>query len=540
MSLDRLDYSHLNDWKINKMLRTFSEFCLRTFRVKDTDTYDYLKIQKLGRKLGLRLNLKQMLEEDFKNKEFWNPIKEKILYKLWETLNQENDITSHNTFKKGYAKNYKFYVGKGNNSHLIRNLMNQRWWWQSHSRENMDELNFLWTQWKVDSNLDKLPSKFPKPEVIEIEEEKEDENISEAENEGEKEEVETLSKEIPKPKAVAQYVVNLPPESHKWYNRIEDNFNLTAKKYLYINMKKYYDELGEDVFSILPVTFHIERGEDDPEFHNFTTHFQNTQPPHAYIIKPGENSNRGHGIAVSDNLDTIKSLIATLCTTSKRTCIIQEYISNPLLINRRKFDIRIFTLLTCYNQGYTKGYYYNEGYLRTSCKEFSLEDLGNSMIHLTNDAVQKYDEDYGKYELANKLSYDEFQKYLDANYEHLSIDFRRDLLPQIRLIITDTMKAAYGKIDPYKRENTFEIMGYDFMIDEDFKIYLIEINTNPWLDQWCPLLSRLIPSMLENAFLIGLDPLFIPPEGFMNKKNMMNELWKENKFELIFDSRVDG
>lgn len=105
------------------------------------------------------------------------------------------------------------------------------------------------------------------------------------------------------------------------------------------------------------------------------------------------------------------------------------------------------------------------------------------MVHLTNDAVQKYAEDYGKYELANKLSYEEFQKYLDANYQHLSIDFKRDLLSQIRLIITDTMKAVYGKIDPYKRENTFEIMGYDFMIDDEFKIYLIEINTNPCLDQ---------------------------------------------------------
>ena len=69
-------------------------------------------------------------------------------------------------------------------------------------------------------------------------------------------------------------------------------------------------------------------------------------------------------------------------------------------------------MLTCYNQGYVKGYYYNEGYLRTSCKEFTLGNLDNTMIHLTNDAVQKHDDDYGKYEMANKMSYDEFQKYI--------------------------------------------------------------------------------------------------------------------------------
>lgn len=50
-----------------------------------------------------------------------------------------------------------------------------------------------------------------------------------------------------------------------------------------------------------------------------------------------------------------------------------------------------------------------------------MDDLENTMIHLTNDAVQKHDEDYGRYELANKLSYEEFQKYIDINFKEKSI-----------------------------------------------------------------------------------------------------------------------
>jgi tubulin--tyrosine ligase len=34
-----------------------------------------------------------------------------------------------------------------------------------------------------------------------------------------------------------------------------------------------------------------------------------------------------------------------------------------------------------------RGYFYNEGYLRTSCKEFSLKNIDSRYIHLTNDAV---------------------------------------------------------------------------------------------------------------------------------------------------------
>ncbi len=45
-----------------------------------------------------------------------------------------------------------------------------------------------------------------------------------------------------------------------------------------------------------------------------------------------------------------------------------------------------------------------------------------------------------------------------------------------------------------------QLFGYDFMVDEDFKIYLIEINTNPCLELSSPLLSRLIPGLLDAVF----------------------------------------
>ena len=37
------------------------------------------------------------------------------------------------------------------------------------------------------------------------------------------------------------------------------------------------------------------------------------------------------------------------------------------------------------------------------------------------------------------------------------------------------------------------------MRDENFKIYLIEINTNPCLELSSTLLTRLIPNMIENV-----------------------------------------
>ena len=77
------------------------------------------------------------------------------------------------------------------------------------------------------------------------------------------------------------------------------------------------------------------------------------------------------------------------------------------------------------------------------------------------------------------------------------------------------------------------------MIDEHFKVYLIEVNTNPALTICCPLISRLIPQMVHDAFSIALDPLFPPPEGAYRKQAAM-DLIHENRFELVFDDRADG
>lgn len=84
------------------------------------------------------------------------------------------------------------------------------------------------------------------------------------------------------------------------------------------------------------------------------------------------------------------------------------------------------------------------------------------------------------------------------------------------------------------------MFGLDFMFDDEFKPYLIEVNTNPCLELSSPLISRLIPNMLENAFKITADPMFPPPEGYSQKKQVVQEICPENKFQLVFDEKFEG
>jgi hypothetical protein len=78
--------------------------------------------------------------------------------------------------------------------------------------------------------------------------------------------------------------------------------------------------------------------------------------------------------------------------------------------------------------GNLKVYVFNEGYIRTCSYEFEVNNF-DRLIHLTNDAIQKKDKNYGKYEVGNKLSYVEFQAYIDKTYPDLNMCWERDINP---------------------------------------------------------------------------------------------------------------
>lgn len=60
---------------------------------------------------------------------------------------------------------------------------------------------------------------------------------------------------------------------------------------------------------------------------------------------------------------------------------------------------------------------------------------------------------------------------------------------------------------------TFELFGYDFIIDSDFGTYLIEVNTNPCLEESSPLLEALIPRMINDLLRLTIDQVFWPRKG---------------------------
>jgi hypothetical protein len=117
-------------------------------------------------------------------------------------------------------------------------------------------------------------------------------------------------------------------------------------------MKAFYEKQGKQVFDYLPVTFHVKKY-NDQAWKEFSCYYEEDIKTHPgekrlWIVKPGENSNRGNGITIHSEFEKIRQLMEVEMSDSanaKKTFIIQKYIDKPFLYNKRKFDIRCYMLL---------------------------------------------------------------------------------------------------------------------------------------------------------------------------------------------------
>lgn len=466
------------------------------------------------------INLPVLYEDDLVK------VKEFVFDYFLRNLRMSNGVV----MRVNELKSYKFYVGPGNNSDLVVKVIRSRPWWTR--ADSTRESHFIWTSVKHKKTLSRLPfgtdttltpmaqsKKLPIKKLQELE--KHGYNLILKSNF-----FQSLSQPNP-----------LDMSSIKLHNRLNLNKHLVSKKRLFTNLKKFYLSQNQDPFKIIPLTFHIKSGKNDEGFKDFLSSFNEiflNSGQKLWIVKPGENTNRGKGIKVSGSIEEVGEIVQY--HKEGRTYVVQKYIERPFLVYKRKFDIRCFGLFTSFNMN-MQGYFYPEGYIRTSSKEFSLKSH-SKFIHLTNDAVQKYSEEYGKFEPGNKMSYLEMQTYLNQEGLGNKVNFERDIVSQIRKIVKDTFEAAAPIIDPQRKQHTFELLGYDFMVDEDFHVWLIEVNTNPCLELSCGYLSRLIPAILDNTFMLTIDQIFCPCPESKKFQKWIAEARVNNKFELVYSERV--
>ena len=292
-------------------------------------------------------------------------------------------------------------------------------------------------------------------------------------------------------------------EEHVKICHFRNHYELTRKNLMARNVKRLRKVVEKrskeeaNMIDFIPTTFEL-----PSEYHIFVEEFKK-HPGSTWIMKPIGKS-QGKGIflfrKLKDITDWKKSDVYVAYNRegeekeAPETYIVQKYIDNPFLINGKKFDIRIYVLVTSYNP--LKVWIYRSGFARFSNSRFSLDSIQDAFVHLTNVAIQKTAPDYDP-EKGCKWSLQQLRKYLTAKYGQAQVDLT---MREIDFVILKGLESVQKVM--INDKHCFEVYGFDILFDENFKPWLLEVNASPSLTASSPTDYELKFTMLEDMLAV--------------------------------------
>ncbi|XP_069040067.1 protein polyglycylase TTLL10 isoform X2 [Lepisosteus oculatus] len=257
-----------------------------------------------------------------------------------------------------------------------------------------------------------------------------------------------------------------------------------------------------------PDTFRMDVREEKEAF------FTQQEAGQAWICKP-TGLNQGRGIFLLRTQEEINAFQAKLQSIEDsqqhratpfrcpQARIVQRYIQSPLLLEGRKFDVRSYFLIACLTPYMV---FFRHGYVRLTCDPYdpSSDDLS---AHLTNQYMQKKNPLYNEVKEETVWSMERFNDYVNEKFRAvralpqdwvLSVFTKR-----MQQIMTQCFLAVRPKLE--RKLGYFDLIGCDFMIDEDFKVWLLEMNCNPALHTNCQVLKEVVPSVVNETLDLTIE-----------------------------------
>lgn len=220
--------------------------------------------------------------------------------------------------------------------------------------------------------------------------------------------------------------------------------------------------------------------------------------------------------------------------------VIQKYMEQPALFQGLKFDIRSHALLTQEKELYI----FRDSYVRLCSLPYDLEKQ-NYFAHLCNTAVNQKSDSFGTLAAANTISIGQLAQFFDE--KEAGTDFLRRIggfekyfFEEIKKLVKtafDSVLKRANLLNPDKIPNSFELFGFDIMVDQSYKCWLIEVNYIPGLtDDGSDYARVYFDRMMDDMFKLTLDELYpIPRNTKRIQQNfpLLHYPLEENLWKLI-------
>ncbi|KAL4487125.1 hypothetical protein ABPG72_001577 [Tetrahymena utriculariae] len=253
-----------------------------------------------------------------------------------------------------------------------------------------------------------------------------------------------------------------------------------------------------------------------------------------WIIKIFDSKNGSYDHKIIYKKEDIEQFKSQLSQPKKKSqkIIVQKYIEQPLLLQKRKFTIKCFVLLTSYND-HLNAYWYEDGFISTCSKNYQILDLDDDASHNTNDQKQFKTQNYGLFEKYNKMSLSE---YRDAHFQFQNCTFENTILKQMKDLSHEFIKFKAQDILNDRLQFCFQVVSLNFIVDKYLKVWLLSVDTKLKQDtNQNQFLYKFYNELIDQTFRYAVDPIFPPPYYAKSQYDKIpKNLNQTNKFSQIY------
>ncbi|NWW42731.1 TTLL4 polyglutamylase, partial [Pedionomus torquatus] len=286
---------------------------------------------------------------------------------------------------------------------------------------------------------------------------------------------------------------------HQKLNHFPGSFQIGRKDRLWRNLLKMQARCGKKEFNFFPQSFILPQ-----DIKLLRKAWEEGASRQKWIVKPPASA-RGIGIQVIHKWSQLPK---------RRPLLVQRYLHKPYLIGGKKFDLRIYVYVTCYDP--LRIYLFKDGLVRfASCKySSSMKSLSNKFVHLTNYSVNKKNTEYKSN--SDETACQGHKWSLKALWTYLTqkgVDSKA-IWEKIKDIVIKTIIASEPYVNSlvkmYVRRPycCHELFGFDIMLDENLKPWILEVNISPSLHSNSPLDVSIKGQMIRD--LLNLAGFVLP------------------------------